>query len=204
MQGDRDHQDHSIVKIGKDTEKIRKLRRRVAVALTSVKCRKLTLKLINITHAKTSSPRGCLDGLHSSSGGARFIVWSLRRLFFRGMLTGPEAFLKPLGVFGFGSIFKISWVTLSRLVSLTPNAVHNDKKNCIKGVEDLAKLGGKSYALGIAQRLKFYYNTKWYIQKQESVLNKESHKIFWDAEIQTDHQIPAKRADPVVIRLKKQ
>ena len=35
---------------------------------------------------------------------------------------------------------------------------------------------------------------KWYLHKQESTLENETHKILWDFEIQTDHRIiPSRR-----------
>ena len=38
-----------------------------------------------------------------------------------------------------------------------------------------------------------YHTTKWYMPKLESVQENETHKIYQDFEIQTDHQIPARR-----------
>ena len=39
--------------------------------------------------------------------------------------------------------------------------------------------------------------------QQESVLWKETQKILWNLEIETDHQIPARRPDQVLINKKK-
>ena len=36
----------------------------------------------------------------------------------------------------------------------------------------------------------------------ESVLENETHKIFWDFEIQTDHQISARRPDLAIVNKK--
>ena len=41
------------------------------------------------------------------------------------------------------------------------------------------------------------------MHKPESVLENETHKILWDFEIQTDHLIPARRPDLVLINKKK-
>ena len=41
------------------------------------------------------------------------------------------------------------------------------------------------------------------MHKPESVLENETHKILWDFEIKTDHSIPAKRPDLVLINKKK-
>ena len=40
------------------------------------------------------------------------------------------------------------------------------------------------------------------MHKPESVLENETHKILWDFKIQTDHLIPARRPDLVVINKK--
>ena len=37
----------------------------------------------------------------------------------------------------------------------------------------------------------------------ESILENETHKILWDFEIQTDHLIPARRPDLVIVNKKK-
>ena len=54
----------------------------------------------------------------------------------------------------------------------------------------------------LCKKLKFHHTTKWYMHKPESVLENETHKILWDFEIQTDHQIPARRPDLVMINKK--
>ena len=41
------------------------------------------------------------------------------------------------------------------------------------------------------------------MQKPESVLKKETHKIFWDFEIQRDNQIPTRRSNIVMINKEK-
>ena len=40
------------------------------------------------------------------------------------------------------------------------------------------------------------------MHKPESVLENETHKILWDFEIKTDHLIPARRPDLVLINRK--
>ena len=54
----------------------------------------------------------------------------------------------------------------------------------------------------MCKKLKLNHTTKWYTHKPESVLENEVHKILWDFEIQTDHLIPARRPDLVVINKK--
>ena len=41
------------------------------------------------------------------------------------------------------------------------------------------------------------------MHKMESVPENETHKIFWNFEIQTDHQIPAIKPDLVLINEEK-
>ena len=60
---------------------------------------------------------------------------------------------------------------------------------------------GKGIHGELSKRLNFDYTTKWYVHKTESVLENKTHKILWDFEIQTDHQIPPKR--PVLVLIKK-
>ena len=56
----------------------------------------------------------------------------------------------------------------------------------------------------LRKKLKFDHYTKWYTHKPESVLDNEMDKIIWNFEIQTAHQIPARRADRVIIDKKKE
>ena len=53
------------------------------------------------------------------------------------------------------------------------------------------------------KKVKFDHTTKCYPYKPEFILENETHKIHWDSEIQTDHRIPARRLDLVIIDRKK-
>ena len=55
----------------------------------------------------------------------------------------------------------------------------------------------------LCKRLKLDRADKWYIQKLESVLEIETHKIICYFEIQMDHQIQARRLDLVLTDKKK-
>ena len=44
---------------------------------------------------------------------------------------------------------------------------------------------------------------KWYMHKPESVEENEMHKVLWDFEIQTDHLIPARRLELVIVNKRK-
>ena len=52
----------------------------------------------------------------------------------------------------------------------------------------------------LCKKFKFDHTIKWYIHKLESVQENETHKIFWDYEIQTDYLIRARRPDRVIIK----
>ena len=52
------------------------------------------------------------------------------------------------------------------------------------------------------KKFKFDYTNKWYMHNPESFLENETHKIFWDFEIQTDPLILARRSDQVIVNTK--
>ena len=55
----------------------------------------------------------------------------------------------------------------------------------------------------LCKKLRFNHTTKWYIHKPEYILEDETHKILWDFEIQTDHQVLARWLDQVIINKEK-
>ena len=62
---------------------------------------------------------------------------------------------------------------------------------------------GKVIHWELCKRSKFDHADKWCMHKPESVQKNETHGILWDAEIQTEHSILARRPDLVLIRMKK-
>ena len=44
---------------------------------------------------------------------------------------------------------------------------------------------------------------KWYIHNPAPILENDTHKLLWDFNIQTDHLIPARRPDLIIINKKK-
>ena len=56
----------------------------------------------------------------------------------------------------------------------------------------------------LCKKLKFEHTTKWYIHRPESVLENETHKLSRDFEVQTDHQILARRLDLLILKKKKE
>ena len=61
---------------------------------------------------------------------------------------------------------------------------------------------GKDILWAMCKILKFEQTNKWYIHKQESVSENETHNIFWDFWIQTHHLILAKRPNLVMVNKK--
>ena len=56
----------------------------------------------------------------------------------------------------------------------------------------------------LCKKFKFDHTTRWYKHKLEPILENDTHKILWDFEIQTDHLIPARRPDLVIINKKRE
>ena len=50
----------------------------------------------------------------------------------------------------------------------------------------------------LCKKLKFYHTTKWYMHNPESVLVNVTHRPLRDFEMQTDHQISARRPDFII------
>ena len=81
-------------------------------------------------------------------------------------------------------------------------------------VNKYSKLGQKDYNIRynwsgkvihfeMCKRLKFHHNVKWFMCKLESTLENETHGILRDFVIQTDHSIPARKTNLVLINEKK-
>ena len=62
---------------------------------------------------------------------------------------------------------------------------------------------GKVIHWEMCKKLKFDHTNKWYMQNPQSVLENETHKLLWDFEIQTDHQISARPLDLIIINKQK-
>ena len=55
----------------------------------------------------------------------------------------------------------------------------------------------------MCKKFKFDHTKKWYIQNPAPVRENSTHKLLWDFNIQTDHLIPARRPDLIIINRKK-
>ena len=55
----------------------------------------------------------------------------------------------------------------------------------------------------MCKKFKFDHPNKWYMHNPALVLENDSHKLLWDFNIQTDHLIPTRRPDLIIINKKK-
>ena len=81
-------------------------------------------------------------------------------------------------------------------------------------LSECSKLAQKEYearhewvCMGIhwemCKKLKFDHTNKWYMHNPTPVLENDAHKLLWDFNIQTDHLIPDRRPDFIIISTKK-
>ena len=62
---------------------------------------------------------------------------------------------------------------------------------------------GKLIHWKICRKFQFDHTIKWYMHNPAPVLENDSHKLLWDFNIQTDHLIPARRPDLIIINKRK-
>ena len=55
----------------------------------------------------------------------------------------------------------------------------------------------------MCKKLKFDHTNKWYMHNPAPILENAMHKLLWDFNIQTDHLIPTRRPDLIIINKKK-
>ena len=55
----------------------------------------------------------------------------------------------------------------------------------------------------MCKKFKFDHTNKWYMHNPAPVLENDTHKLLRDFNIQTDHLIPARRPDLIIINKKK-
>ena len=63
---------------------------------------------------------------------------------------------------------------------------------------------GKVIHREICKKFKFDHTSKWYMHKPAHVLENNTHKLLWDFNIQTDHLIPGRRPDLIIINKKRE
>ena len=62
---------------------------------------------------------------------------------------------------------------------------------------------GKVIHWEMCKKFKFDLTKKWYMHNPAPVLENTTHKLLWDFNIQTDHLIPARRPDLIIINKRK-
>ena len=62
---------------------------------------------------------------------------------------------------------------------------------------------GKVIHWKMCKKMKFHHANKWYMHNAAPVLENDTHKLLWDFDIQTDHLIPARWPDLIIINKKK-
>ena len=62
---------------------------------------------------------------------------------------------------------------------------------------------GKVSHWEMCKKLKFSHTNKWYMHNSAPVLENATHKLLWDFNIQTDHLIPDRRPDLIMINKRK-
>ena len=56
----------------------------------------------------------------------------------------------------------------------------------------------------MCKKFKFDHTNKWYMHNPAPVLENNTHKLLWDCNIETDHLIPARRPDIIIINKKRE
>ena len=62
---------------------------------------------------------------------------------------------------------------------------------------------GKVIHWEMCRKFQFDHRDKWYMHNPAPLLEYDSHKLLWDFNIQTDHLIPARRPELLIINKKK-
>ena len=62
---------------------------------------------------------------------------------------------------------------------------------------------GKVIHWEMCRKFQFDHTNKWCMHNPAPFLENDSHKLLWDFSIQTDHLIPARRPDLIIINNKK-
>ena len=63
---------------------------------------------------------------------------------------------------------------------------------------------GKMIHWEMCKKFKFDHTNKWYMHNPAPVLENNTHKLLWDFNIHTDHQISAIKPDLIIIHTKKE
>ena len=89
-----------------------------------------------------------------------------------------------------------------------------DRDETINHISECSKLAQREYKARhdwvgkvihweICKKFEFDHTNKWYMHNPAPVLENDTHKLLWDFNIQTDHLIPTRRPDLIIINKKK-
>ena len=56
----------------------------------------------------------------------------------------------------------------------------------------------------MCRKFQFDNKNKWYMHNSAPVLENDAHKLLWDFNIQTNHLIPARRPDLIIIKKRRE
>ena len=87
--------------------------------------------------------------------------------------------------------------TINHIISESSKLAQKDYKTRYDWV-------GKIIYRELCEKIIFDYMNKWYMHNPESVLENDTHKLWWDFDIQTDHLISTRRSDLIIINHKKE
>ena len=94
-----------------------------------------------------------------------------------------------------------------RLCSDRDETINHIKSECSKLAQKEYKTRhdwvGKVIHWEMCKKFKNDHPKKWYMHNTAPVLENDTHKLLWDFDIQTDHQISARRPDLIIINKKK-
>ena len=91
----------------------------------------------------------------------------------------------------------------------------SDRDETINHISECSKLAQREYKARhdwvgkvihreMCKKFKFDHTNKWYMHNPAPVLENDTHKLLWDFNMQTDHLIPARRPDLLIINKKKE
>ena len=94
-----------------------------------------------------------------------------------------------------------------RLCSDRDETINQSISECSKSAKKVYKARqdwvGKVIHWEMCRKFQFDHTKKWYMHNPAPVLENDSHKHLWDFNIRTDHLIPARRQNLIIIKQKK-
>ena len=98
---------------------------------------------------------------------------------------------------------KTQQICKSRLCSDRDETINHIISECSKLAQKENKARhdwvGKVIHWEMCRKFQFDHTNKWYMHKPAPVLENDSHKLLWNFNIQTDHLIPTRRPDRIII-----